>query len=58
MSAGKRSGQICHRIAEIEKVAEAIADLPSDDVERALANVARFKSSLFPPNKFSESALA
>src|SRR6266481_540544 len=42
----------------MEKVAEVISDLPSDEVEPALANVTRFESSLSSPSKFSESALA
>jgi beta-N-acetylhexosaminidase len=56
MSAGNDVVMICHRIPEIETVRGILGTLPSDQIDRALANVARFKKNLVPPDKFSETA--
>jgi beta-N-acetylhexosaminidase len=56
IAAGGDLAMICHRIAAIEVVHGTIATLPHDQVERALASVARFKKNIAPPHQFSESA--
>ena len=56
IAAGDDLAMICHRIPAIEVVHRTIATLPRDQVERALASVARFKKNLAPPHQFSESA--
>jgi beta-N-acetylhexosaminidase len=47
---------ICHRIPEIENVHRILGALPGDEIDRALASVARFKEKLIPPDDFSEAA--
>ena len=47
---------ICHRIPEIENVQRILGTLPREQIERALASVARFKEKLVPPNEFSDAA--
>src|SRR5881296_3371093 len=54
--AGNDLVMICHRIPEIENVRRILGTLPSDQIDRALANVARFKKNLTPPGEFSERA--
>jgi beta-N-acetylhexosaminidase len=56
IAAGGDLAMICHRIPAIEVVHRTLATLPRDQVERALASVARFKKNLAPPHQFSESA--
>jgi beta-N-acetylhexosaminidase len=56
IAAGGDLAMICHRIPAIEVVHRTLATLPGDQVERALASVARFKKNLAPPHQFSESA--
>jgi beta-N-acetylhexosaminidase len=56
VAAGDDLAMICHRVPAIEEVHRTLATLPSDQVERALARVARFKTQLAPPYEFSESA--
>jgi beta-N-acetylhexosaminidase len=56
VAAGDDLAMICHRVPAIEEVHRTLATLPSDQVERALARVARFKTQLAPPHEFSESA--
>jgi beta-N-acetylhexosaminidase len=56
VAAGDDLAMICHRVSAIEEVHRTLATLPSDQVERALARVARFKTQLAPPDEFSESA--
>ncbi len=56
IAAGDDLAMICHRVPAIEDVHRTLATLPPDQVERALANVARFKTELAPPHEFSESA--
>ena len=54
--AGNDLVMICHRIPEIANVRRILGTLPADQIDRALASVARFKKNLTPPDKFSESA--
>jgi beta-N-acetylhexosaminidase len=56
IAAGNDMAMICHRIPEIENVQRILAMLPSDQINRALENVARFKERLTPPDEFSEAA--
>ncbi len=56
IAAGNDLPIICHRIPEIENVHRILGTLPRDQIDRALANVARFKKTLAPPNEFSETA--
>jgi len=56
IAAGDDLAMICHRVSAIEDAHRTLAALPSDQVERALARVARFKTQLAPPHEFSESA--
>jgi beta-N-acetylhexosaminidase len=56
IAAGNDLPIICHRIPEIENVRRILETLPREETERALANVARFKKKLVPPDPFSESA--
>lgn len=56
INAGNDLAMICHRIPEIEKVHGILSGLPRDQIDRALANVAKFKQRLSPPNEFSEAA--
>jgi beta-N-acetylhexosaminidase len=54
--AGNDLVMICHRIPEIENVRQMLGTLPADQIDRALASVARFKKNLAPPDEFSERA--
>ena len=56
INAGNDLAMICHRIPEIESVRCILGTLPADQVDRALASVARFKQKLAPPHEFSEAA--
>ena len=56
IAAGNDLAMICHRVPEIENVQRILAGLPPDQIDRALASVARFKKNLAPPHQFSESA--
>jgi beta-N-acetylhexosaminidase len=56
INAGNDVVMICHRIPEIETVHAILGKLPSDQIDRALGNVATFKEKLFPPDQFSEAA--
>src|SRR3984893_4937859 len=56
IAAGPDPAMICHRIPEIENVHRILGTLPRDQIDRALASVARFKKKLAPPNEFSEDA--
>jgi len=55
INAGNDVVMICHRIPEIETVHRILGTLPSDQINRALGNVASVKRKLSPPDKFSES---
>jgi beta-N-acetylhexosaminidase len=54
--AGNDLVMICHRIPEIEAVRRILGTLPADQIDRALASIARFKKNLTPPDEFSERA--
>ena len=56
IAAGNDLAMICHRIPEIENVHRILSTLPRDQIDRALDNVACFKSKLTPPDEFSEVA--
>jgi beta-N-acetylhexosaminidase len=56
IAAGNDLTMICHRISEIDSVHRILGALPSGQIDRALASVARFKKKLTPPDDFSEDA--
>jgi beta-N-acetylhexosaminidase len=56
LAAGNDLTMICHRIPEIDSVHRILGILPSDQIERALTSVARFKKNLVPSDEFSEAA--
>jgi beta-N-acetylhexosaminidase len=56
IAAGNDLALICHRIPAIEQVHRILGTLPRDQINRALASVARFKKKLAPPHEFSEAA--
>ena len=56
IAAGNDLAMICHRVPSIEEAYRTLEKLPNDQTRRALENVARFKKSLAPPDKFSEAA--
>jgi beta-N-acetylhexosaminidase len=58
ISAGNDLAMICHRVPAIQEALGYIEKLPRDEVERALASVARFKAKLVPPDPFSETAFS
>jgi beta-N-acetylhexosaminidase len=56
ISAGNDLVMICHRIPEIENVRKILETLPREQINRALASVAKFKKTMQPPHEFSEAA--
>jgi beta-N-acetylhexosaminidase len=58
IGAGNDLAMICHRVPAIEEALGHLNNLPADQLDRALGNVARFKTNLARPNRFSESAFA
>ena len=56
IEAGNDLAMICHRIPEIENVHKILETLPRDQIDRALASVAKFKKTMQPPHEFSEAA--
>ena len=56
IGAGNDLVMICHRIPEIENVLRILSTLPREQIDRALASVARFKKEMSPPTEFSEAA--
>ncbi len=56
ITAGNDLAMICHRIPEIETVHHVLGSLPPDQIDRALASVARFKKNVTAPDEFSEPA--
>ncbi len=58
IGAGNDLAMICHRVPKIEEALGWIEQLPSDQLERALRNLARSKAKLAPPEKFSEATFA
>jgi len=56
IEAGNDLVMICHRIPEIENVRTILETLPSEQTDRALGGVAKFKKTMRPPHEFSEAA--
>jgi beta-N-acetylhexosaminidase len=56
IGAGNDLVMICHRIPEIENVRKILETLPRQEIDRALASVAKFKKTMKPPHDFSEAA--
>jgi beta-N-acetylhexosaminidase len=56
IAAGNDWAMICHRVPSIEEVHRTLGQLPTEQIERALASVARTKTKLQAPHEFSESA--
>ncbi|MDB6148128.1 MAG: Beta-N-acetylhexosaminidase [Spartobacteria bacterium] len=56
IAAGNDFAMICHRVPEIENAHRILAQLPREQVDRALASVAQFKETLTAPTEFSEAA--
>ena len=54
ITAGNDLAMICHRIDAIGTARETISSLTRGELDRALANVARFKTAMSPPHNFSE----
>lgn len=54
IGAGNDLAMICHRIACVQEAHEILGRLPHAQVERALQQVAKFKTRLAPPDVFSE----
>ena len=53
-AAGNDIAMICHRIDKIGEALQALKALPRQQTDRALENVAQFKSKMAPPTPFSE----
>ncbi|MGI8891673.1 MAG: glycoside hydrolase family 3 N-terminal domain-containing protein [Chthoniobacterales bacterium] len=58
IGAGNDLAMICHRVPAIEEALGYVEKLPSKQLERALASIARCKARLAPPNEFSEAVFA
>lgn len=56
IAAGNDLLMICHRVELAAQARHVLEGLPPREVESALARVAKFKSRLAPPDKFSEAA--
>jgi beta-N-acetylhexosaminidase len=56
IGAGNDLAMICHRVPEIDNVHRILGTLPEDQINRALASVARFKEKMAPPSSFTEEA--
>src|SRR5438445_5408022 len=56
IGAGNDLAMICHRIPEIETVHRILGAFPRKQPNRVIESVARFKTNLTPPDKFSEIA--
>jgi len=56
VAAGNDLLMICHRIELAARAKSALESLPAIEIESALANIAKFKSRLVPPDAFSEAA--
>src|SRR5207244_606995 len=54
--AGNDMAMMCHRIDALDEAYRVLAHLPLREVDRALANIGRFKSGMRPPHEFSEAA--
>jgi beta-N-acetylhexosaminidase len=58
IGAGNDLAMICHRVAAIEEAFGYLEELPADQLERALSNIASCKANLPAPAEFSESSFA
>ena len=56
ITAGNDLAMICHRIDAFDEAHKVLSQLPRTEVDRALANIARFKATMAPPHEFSEAA--
>jgi beta-N-acetylhexosaminidase len=56
IDAGNDLVMICHRIPEIENVSKILETLPRNQIDRAIAGVAKFKKTMKPPHEFAEAA--
>ena len=54
LAAGNDLLMICHRTELAEQAAKVLEKCPTDQLERALANIADFKAKLPPPTTFTE----
>lgn len=54
ISAGNDIAMICHRVAVVEEAFGFLQKLPTQALDRALANVAAFKEKLTPPDEWDE----
>ena len=53
IEAGNDLAMICHRIECVQEAHGILSTLPAPQIERALANIARFKANLVMPDPFS-----
>ena len=58
IGAGNDLAMICHRVPAIEEALGYLEKLPSNQLERALTNIARCKGNLAAPDVFSEATFA
>ena len=58
LAAGNDLLMICHRTELAEQAAKLLEKAPVDQLDRALANIAAFKSRMVPPSPFSEKAFS
>jgi beta-N-acetylhexosaminidase len=58
IDAGNDLAMICHRVSAIEEAVGYLGELPVDQLERALSNIASCKAKLAAPEEFSESSFA
>lgn len=56
LAAGNDLLMICHRTELAEQAAKVLESCPADQLARAMANLAAFKSRMAPPTPFSEEA--
>jgi beta-N-acetylhexosaminidase len=56
INAGNDLAMICHRIDAIGEARKTLGELPTAQVDRALATVAKFKERMSAPHEFSEEA--
>jgi beta-N-acetylhexosaminidase len=54
ISAGNDIAMICHRVEMVEKAHAALGNVPKIELDRALANVADFKSKMTPADPWDE----
>ncbi|HEX8313159.1 MAG TPA: glycoside hydrolase family 3 N-terminal domain-containing protein [Chthoniobacteraceae bacterium] len=54
ITAGNDLAMICHRISFVEEAFGYFEKIPAAELDRALENVAKFKSGMVPPDPFDE----